>query len=181
MRYRLCLLFIPLIVFSACESLSSVDEDRVSAGRQAEIRLQLEALAKDFLDCWEPPFNPGGALSLFTRAEDFHLVIDGYEINEFSEWARCVPLFMADDESFFVSYRHEIKYIESVVLSAASGVVTVVYTWDSISREGRHERSPGAITLTCREENGEWKIVHYHGSHDDPVPPAGANLPIPAR
>lgn len=30
------------------------------------------------------------------------------------------------------------------------------------------ERSPGAVTLTCREEENDWKIVHYHGSHGDP-------------
>ena len=60
-----------------------------------------------------------------------------------------------------------IRYIESVVLSPNSGVVTIVYTWDSVSREGIHERTPGAIKLTCREEGNIWRIVHYHGSHDE--------------
>jgi hypothetical protein len=47
-------------------------------------------------------------------------------------------------------------------------VVTIVYIWDSISKEGVHERTPGAITMTCRKEGNDWKIVHYHGSHDEP-------------
>jgi hypothetical protein len=128
----------------------------------------LETIAKDFLKSWEPPFNPEGAVALFTQSDDFHLIIDGYEISDYESWARNVPNFMADDNYFFKSYTHEIKYIQTVVFSAKSGVVTIVYIWDSISKEGVHERTPGAITLACREEENDWKIVHYHGSHDDP-------------
>ena len=75
---------------------------------------------------------------------------------------------MAHEEEFYSSYTHEVEYIESVVLSPQSGVVTIVYIWDSISKEGVHERTPGAYTLTCREEADSWKIVHYHGSHGEP-------------
>lgn len=73
-----------------------------------------------------------------------------------------VPLDVLD---LYHSYRHEVQYIKTVVLSPHSGVVTIVYIWDSISKDGVRERTPGAITLTCRKENEAWKIVHYHGSH----------------
>lgn len=73
---------------------------------------------------------------------------------------------MAHDDNFYSSYTHEVSYIKTVVLSAESGVVTIVYFWDSISNEGVHERTPGAATMVCRKENEAWKIVHYHGSHD---------------
>jgi len=61
-----------------------------------------------------------------------------------------------------------INNLRTVVLSPESGVVTVVYIWDSVSREAVHERTPGALTIACRKEKDGWKIVHYHGSHDDP-------------
>ena len=57
-----------------------------------------------------------------------------------------------DDNYFFESDKHEIKNIETVVQSRKSGVVTIVYIWDSVSKQGIHERTPGVITLTCREE-----------------------------
>ena len=73
------------------------------------------------------------------------------------EWTEAVPSSMSHEKEFYDSYKHEIKYIKSVVLSPQSGVVTIVYIWDSISKGGVHERTPGAITLTCRKENEVWK------------------------
>ena len=122
----------------------------------------------EFLKSWEPPFDPDGAVALFTQGADFHLIIDGMEISNYEDWAKNVPNFMSDDNYFFESYKHEINNIETVVLSPKSGVVTIVYIWDSVSKQGIHERTPGAITLTCREEENVWRIVHYHGSHDEP-------------
>jgi hypothetical protein len=164
-------LYISLLIFillSSCNQPTTTNPDVISDDQQLAIKKELESIAKDFLKSWEPPFHPESALSLFTQNDDFHLIIDGYEISEYEDWARNVPNFMSDDDYFFSSYRHEIESIESVVLSPTSGVVTIVYIWDSISKEGIHERTPGAITLTCREEAGVWKIVHYHGSHDVP-------------
>ena len=125
-------------------------------------------MAMDFLKSWEPPFNPEGALSFFTQTEDFHLISDGHETSEYIDWASIVPKWMAHDDYSYSSYTHEIKNIETVVLSPKSGVVTIVYIWDSISKDGVHERIHGAITLTCRDEDSGWKIVHYHGSHYGP-------------
>ncbi len=88
-------------------------------------------------------------------------------IGEYAEWAEGVPDFMSDDSYFFKSYKHEIKDIKTVVLSPDAGVVTIIYIWDSVSSEDVHARTNGAITLTCRREDDGWKIVHYHGSHDD--------------
>ena len=155
-------------ILSGCDNQVKQDLAEVSVEFQNSIRVKLESIALEFLKSWEPPFDPEAAIGLFTQCEDFHLVIDGLEIDNYMYWAENVPHFMAHDDDFYSSYKHELKYIETVVLSPQSGVVTIVYIWDSISKEGVHERTPGAITLTCRKENEAWKIVHYHGSHDDP-------------
>ena len=168
MKIRLLIAFVILILLSSCNQSATKTPDMISIDQQIAIKKKLESIARDFLESWEPPFNPERAVSLFTQSEDFHLVIDGYDISDYEDWAKNVPNFMSDDDYFFSSYSHEIKYIESVAMSPKSGVVTIVYIWDSITKEGVHERTPGAITLTCREEGGVWKIVQYHGSHDEP-------------
>lgn len=157
------------LILTGCNSQAKQDSAEVPVALQDSISSILEGIALDFLKSWEPPYDPDAALTLFTQKEDFHLVIGGgYTCDNYLEWTEAVPRSMAHEVEFYNSYKHEVKYIETVVLSPQSGVVTLVYIWDSISKDGVHERTPGAITLTCRKENGAWKIVHYHGSHDDP-------------
>ncbi len=134
---------------------------------ETQISDSLRSVAISFLKSWEPPFNSERALSLFTQTDDFYLVIDGLEIDSYNEWADGVPNFMSDDDYFFKSYKHEIKDIETVALSPYSGVVTITYIWDNISKDNVHRRTDGAATLTCRFEDKKWKIVHYHGSHGE--------------
>ena len=150
----------------SCDSQVKQEIDEVPVALQESITIKLESIALEFLKSWEPPYNPDAALALFTQQEDFHLVISGgYKCDNYMEWIDAVHSSMHHEKEFYDSYKHEVKYIETVVLSPQSGVVTIVYIWDSISKEGVHERTPGAITLTCRKENEAWKIVHYHGSH----------------
>ena len=157
------------VVLIGCDSQVKQEVAEVPVELQESITSILERIALDFLKSWEPPYDPDAALALFTQREDFHLVIGGgYTADNYLEWTEAVPRSMAHEVEFYNSYKHEVKYIETVVLSPQSGVVTIVYIWDSISKEGVHERTPGAITLTCRKENKSWKIVHYHGSHDEP-------------
>jgi len=127
----------------------------------------LGRMAVDFLRSWEPPFHPEKALDLFTRSGDFCLIIDGLPIETYEEWAKGVPNFMADDKYFFSSYQHEIKELKTVVLNENAGVVTIIYVWDSVTRDGVHRETQGAITLSCRREKEGWKIVHYYGSHGE--------------
>lgn len=134
---------------------------------EKQVSDSLKNLAVEFLRSWEPPFYPEKALSLFTKSEDFYLVIDGFETDSYAEWEAGVPNYMADDNYFFKSYKHEIKDINAVVFSPESGVVTITYVWDNISKEDIHKKVDGAITLACRKEGEGWKIVHYHGSHGD--------------
>lgn len=155
------------LLLAGCEQSKPESEEKVSLELQGLISEELENIVTTFLRTWEPPFDPEGAIVLFTQSSDFNLIIDGFEIDNYQEWARNVPNFMSDDDYFFTSYSHEIKDIKTVVLSPKSGVVTISYIWDSVSTEGIHERTPGAATLTCRLEENGWKIVHYHGSHGD--------------
>jgi hypothetical protein len=151
-----------------CGTQDGQDGTEAQVALQDSISAELESIAIDFLRSWEPPYDPEAALALFTQKEDFHVVIGGgYTCDNYMDWTEAVPSSMSHEKAFYDTYKHEVKYIESVVLSPKSGVVTIVYIWDSISKEGLHERTPGAITLTCRMENEAWKIVHYHGSHDE--------------
>ena len=167
MRTILYFSFLLIFLLSSCVD-QPPDEKHLDPQQQKEIVKTLENIATDYLKSWEPPYDPDGALSFFTQSDDFYLVSDGHETDEYADWAYLVPKWMAHDAREYQSYAHEIKNIETVVLSPKSGVVTAVYIWDSISKEGEHARIHGAITLTCRKENGVWKIVHYHGSHYEP-------------
>jgi hypothetical protein len=161
---RLFYLTILIVVFvSACQT-SNPDSVKIT---EKQIADSLEHLAVSFLKSWEPPFDSEKALSLFTQSDDFYLVIDGFETSSYFEWAEGVPNYMADDQYFFKSYKHDIKDIKTVILSPNSGVVTITYVWDNISKENIHKKVDGAITLTCRNEDDKWKIVHYHGSHGE--------------
>jgi hypothetical protein len=165
--FFVCLCF--YAVLSGCENQAKHDFTEVPVALQESITMKLESIAQEFLKSWEPPYDPDAALALFTQKEDFHLVIGGgYTCDNYMDWTEAVPSSMSHEKEYYDSYKHEVRYIESVVLSRQSGVVTIVYIWDSISKEGIHERTPGAITLACRKEKDDWKIVHYHGSHDDP-------------
>jgi len=163
MRINFIILILSLLLFSNCQSR----KDILTKNQEQEITDTLKVIATGFLRSWEPPFHPERALQLFTQTEDFCLIIDGFLIDNYSKWAEGVPNFMADDHYFFSSYKHEIKDIKSVVLNKDAGVVTIIYIWDSITTEGVHRITDGAITLTCRREENGWKIIHYHGSHGD--------------
>ena len=145
-------------------SCQSRNKDSIES-YETQISDSLKSVAISFLKSWEPPFYPERAISLFTQTDDFNLIIDGLEIDTYNEWADGVPNFMADDDYFFKSYKHELKNIEAVTLSPGSGVVTITYIWETISRDDIHRKTDGAATLTCRFEDKRWKIVHYHGSH----------------
>jgi hypothetical protein len=74
---------------------------------------------------------------------------------------------MEHDRKNYKKYTHIIKDIRTVALSPTSGVVTIVYVWDYIENNDKHFNANGAITFVCRQEQDKWKIVHYHGSHDN--------------
>lgn len=163
MKRRIHLTVLTSILLSSCQTNTLDSVYKI----EKQVSDSLKTLAVSFLRSWEPPFNAEKALSLFTKSEDFYLVIDGFETDSYTEWERGVPKYMADDDHFFKSYKHEIKDIKTVMLSPISGVVTITYIWDNISKEDVHKRVDGAITLACRREGDHWKIVHYHGSHGD--------------
>ena len=158
-------LFYLIFLISICFSCCQTKEPNSVKNIEKQISESLKNVAIEFLRSWEPPFHSEKALSLFTQSDDFYLVIDGFETSSYSEWAEGVPDYMADDNYFFKSYKHEIKDIKTVMLSHNSGVVTVTYVWDNISKDNNHKKVDGAITLACRKEDNKWKIVHYHGSH----------------
>jgi hypothetical protein len=144
-----------------------IDDNPMTDEIKVEVSEALEHVVLSFLHSWEPPFYPDSALALFTQSEDFSLVIDGWYEDSYEDWAAGVPDYMSDDAYFFTSYKHEIQEIRTVPLSPESGVVTIVYVWDHVDREGVRGRTDGRATLACRKEDAGWKIVHYHGSHNE--------------
>ena len=153
------------LMFTSCMREGSARQNAFTDEVKTQVSDSLEHIVLAFLHSWEPPFYPDRALQLFTQTEDFSLVIDGFYIGTYREWAEGVPNFMADDDYYFTSYKHEVQEIRCVPLSPESGVVTIVYVWDHVDREGVHERTDGRATMACRKEEDGWKIVHYHGSH----------------
>jgi hypothetical protein len=168
---RILILFFALaVLFANCMRETSTNKNVLTEEIKAQVSDTLEHVVLAFLHSWEPPFYPDSALALFTQTDDFSLVIDGWYSGSYREWAEGVPNYMADDDYYFTSYRHEVKEIRTVPLSPESGVVTIVYVWDHVDREGVHERTDGMATIACRKEEGGWKIVQYHGSHHE-MPP----------
>ena len=163
MKINFIAVIISLLLLSNCQSR----KDMLTKDQEQEITDTLKSIATGFLSSWEPPFYPERALKLFTQTEDFCLIIDGFLIDNYSKWAEGVPNFMADDVNNFNSYKHEIKEIKTVVLNKNAGVVTIIYIWDSITKEGIRRKTDGAFSLTCRCEENGWRIIHYHGSHGD--------------
>ena len=164
------ILFITLLMpglFLSCSVDDSPPEEGMTPEIKADVSETLEKMVLAFLRSWEPPFYPDSALALFTQTEDFSLVIDGWYEDSYQKWAAGVPNYMSDDAYFFTSYKHEIQEIRTVPLSPESGVVTIVYVWDHVDRNGVHGRTDGRATLVCRKEKEGWKIVHYHGSHNE--------------
>jgi ketosteroid isomerase-like protein len=158
------------VLFAGCMKYEAAAEGEMTEEIKAGVSENLERTVLAFLRSWEPPFYPDSALALFTRTTDFSLAIDGWNTDSYEDWAAGIPNYMSDDATFFTSYKHEVKEIRTVPLAPDAGVVTIVYVWDRIDRDGIHERTDGVATMACRKEAGGWKIVHYHGSHGEDHP-----------
>ena len=146
-------------------SYSRKKKEGLSLAQKQKITDVLKTIAIDYLKSWELPFNPAKTLTLFTKSKDFQFVNDGYSITKYDEWAKGIPKYMSKDASVYKTYKHKIKDIKALALSNNSGVVTVTYNWNTVTKGGVIKSINGAITLTCRKEEDGWKIVHYHGSH----------------
>jgi len=83
MRISIFLIIAISIFFCSCQT----PDENFNIDAQEQISDSLKTLAIDFLRSWEPPFNPDKALRLFTKSEDFHLVIDGFPIKTFKEFS----------------------------------------------------------------------------------------------
>ena len=168
--FAILLMITLVLLFTGCQHQEKKGAVRMTDETRAEVSMALEQVVLKFLYSWEPPYYPDSALALFTQTEDFSLVIDGWYTGSYEEWAAGVPNYMSDDAFYFTSYKHEVQEFNTVPLSPESGVVTIVYIWDHVNRDGIHGRTDGRATLACRKEAGGWKIVHYHGSHHE-MPP----------
>jgi len=135
---------------------------------EEEIKDTLEKIAVENLTSWEPPFYEEKLLKPFTHNDDFSVVIDGFPIKNYEIWKKVVYESMQEDrEKKFKQYKHVIKDIRTSVLSKNSGVVTIIYTWDYVTKDDLHYNTNGAVTLTFKFKDDSWKIIHFHCSHGD--------------
>jgi len=148
-NFFLCF-FIPLVLIG-CDSPVKQDIAELPVALQDSITIKLESIALNFLKSWEPPYDPDAALSLFTQREDFHLVISaGYTCDNYMEWIDAVHSSMHHEKEFYNSYKHEVKYIETVVLSPKSGVVMLRFAIRHITVELSRRRMARALLLLQR-------------------------------
>jgi hypothetical protein len=73
----------------------------------------------------------------------------------------------AEREQEYKMYKHNIDYINIAVLSKTSGVVTLIYTWDYITKDDMHFKVNATATLVFRQVDENWKIVHFIVSHGE--------------
>ncbi|MBK8944068.1 MAG: nuclear transport factor 2 family protein [Ignavibacteriae bacterium] len=163
MRY-LILVVITFILLS-CERTS---ENSIKEYNFA-VSDSLKNIAINYLKSWEPPFDPKGSLKLFSKTNDFTLISDGFYVPSFNKWEEVTFGSMQHEAEEHLNYKHEIEEIRCTILSENSGVVSVLYKWYGTKKDKNKSQyfNKGAITIVCRREGKNWKIVHYHGSHQD--------------
>lgn len=163
--------FISVFILIVLLQCSNAKDENFNQQKNSNLALSdsLKNVALDFLKSWEPPFDSKKALDRFSNSSDFVLIIDGIYKAEYNDWASNIDDYMEYDRTHYKMYKHNIKDIRTVLLSPAAGVVTIVYVWEYVQNDGKHYKTNGAITFVCRIENEKWKIVHYHGSHDNEI------------
>jgi hypothetical protein len=161
MKNNLVLILSTLFLFLSCYT-----EDKLLPETENAIEETLEKMAIENLKSWEPPFHEDLFLDLFTQSEDLFVVLDGFSINNYQRWKNVVIKSMqADRDQNFKLYKHSVNEINTAVLSAKSGVVTMKYTWDYITKDDLHYNKDAAVTLVFRLEKENWKIIHFNVSH----------------
>ena len=167
LKFSLICVFI-LIFLLQC---SNAKDESFNKHNNSDLALSdsLKNVALAFLKSWEPPFDSKKALDPFSNSSDFVLIIDGIYINKYEDWASNIDNYIEHDRTHYKMYKHIIKDARTVLLSPTAGVVTIVYVWEYVQNDGKHYKADAAITFVCRIEKEEWKIVHYHGSHDNEI------------
>ena len=159
---HLIFILITFILLS-CERTTEKSFDK----KNISVSDSLENIAIKYLKSWEPPFDPNGSLKLFSETKDFSLISDGFYIPNIEKWKIVTFNSMEHEDEEHLNYSHEIEEIRSTILDENSGVISVIYTWHGTKKDSSQYFNKGAITLVCRKEDDNWKIVHYHGSHQD--------------
>lgn len=159
-------LFLFLVIQALLISCNS-EKKSVNDNDILKIKTTLENLALDNLKDWEPPFNEDKFLQDFTQSSDFKFTVDGYHISDFEKWEVIVYESMEFDRVNHKHYQHNIKDIQTTVLSNNSGVVTINYIWDYITNDNLHYNVPATVTSVYRLEDKKWKIINSHVSHGE--------------
>jgi hypothetical protein len=161
MKYNLVLILSTLFLFLSCHS-----EDKLSTETENAIKETLEKMAIENLKSWEPPFHEDIFLGPFTHSQDLFVVLDGFSIKDYQKWKNVVIESMqAERDQNFKLYKHIVNDINTAVLSSNSGVVTMKYTWDYITKDDLHYNTDAVVTLVFKLEKENWEIIHFNVSH----------------
>ena len=161
MKNNLVFILSTLFLFLSCYS-----EDKLLPETENVIKETLEKMAIENLKSWEPPFHEDIFLKPFTKSEDLFVVLDGFSIKDYQKWKNVVIESMqADRDQKFKLYKHIVNDINAAVLTPSSGVVTIKYTWDYITKEDLHYNKDAVVTLVFKLEKENWEIIHFNVSH----------------
>ena len=161
MKNNLVLILSTLFLFLSCQA-----EDKLLPETENAIKETLEKLAIENLKSWEPPFHEDIFLDPFTQSEDLFVVLDGFSIKDYQKWKNVVIESMqVDRNQNFKLYKHIVNDINTAVLSSNSGVVTIKYTWDYITKDDLHYNTDAVVTLVFKLEKENWEIIHFNVSH----------------
>ena len=161
MKNNLVLILSTLFLFLSCHSSGKLLPETENA-----IKETLEKLAIENLKSWEPPFHEDIFLDPFTQSQDLFVVLDGFSIKDYQKWKNVVIESMqVDRNQNFKLYKHIVNDINTAVLSSNSGVVTIKYTWDYITKDDLHYNTDAVVTLVFKLEKENWEIIHFNVSH----------------
>lgn len=161
MKNNFVFLLSTLLLFLSCYT-----EDKLLPETQIVIRETLEKMAIENLKSWEPPFHEDIFLDPFTKSEDLFVVLDGFSVKDYHKWKNVVfESMQADRDQKFKLYKHIVNDINVAVLSLSSGVVTMNYTWDYITKDDLHYNIDAVVTSVFKLEKENWEIIHFNVSH----------------
>ena len=153
-----------VLFFASCASLNN----NLSSENETAIQSELRNIAVENLRSWEPPFYEEKFLNDFSQSKDLLVVIDKFVIKGFEKWKNIAVESMQEErEQGYKMYKHNIDDINVSVLSKNSGVVTIIYTWDYITKKNLHFNVKATAVLVFKKVNENWKIINLIVSHGD--------------
>lgn len=164
MRILKSLMLLTLLLMISCTSTNN----SLSSKDESVIQTELKNNTIKSLRSWEPPFSDETFINEFSHSEDLLIVIDDFVMRGYTNWKNAVISSMQEErEKEYKKYTHIIDNIYVSVLSKTSAVVTVLYTWDYITKDDLHFNVKAHSTSGYKKVNDNWERVQFIVSHGE--------------